>query len=84
VPGVAAGIVRRDLDATLADGRGPQEVDSEPPEMGQSVLGRDMFDRATNQSRGRPGVLMVRMPRATGQLTGVKHAVTDFAIGCVQ
>jgi hypothetical protein len=77
-------IVRRDLDARLADGRGPQEVDSEPPEMGQSVFGRDAFDRATDERRRRPGVLMVGMPRAAGKLTGAKHAVTDFAIGCVQ
>jgi hypothetical protein len=29
-------------------------------------------------------VLMVGMPRAAGQLTRAKHAVADFAIGCVQ
>ena len=49
VSGVAAGVVRHDLDATVADGRGPQEVDSEPPEMGQSVFGRGAFDRATDE-----------------------------------
>ena len=84
VASIAADIVRHDLDAALADRRGPHEVDGEPAEMGQSVFGGGALDRATDQRRRRTGVLMVGMPRAAGQLTRAKHAVADFAIGCVQ
>src|ERR1700677_231902 len=84
VAGVAADVVGRDLYATLANGRGPHEVDSQAPEMGQSIFGGDAFDRATDQGGRRPGVLMVGMPGAAGQLARAKDADADFAIGCVQ
>ena len=69
VPSVPADIVRRHLDPALADGRGPQEIDGQPREMRQSVFGGGVFDRATDQRRRRPGVLMVGMPRAAGQMS---------------
>ena len=72
--GVAADIVRHDLDAALADGRGPHEIDGEPRKMRQAIVGGGAFDRTRDQRRGRTGVLMVGIPRAAGQFTRAKHA----------
>ena len=52
--GVAAGIVRRDLDAAFADRRGPDEIDGEPCEMGEAVLGGGAFDRPAIRAEGGP------------------------------
>ena len=38
VAGVAADVVRRNLDATFADRRGPQQIDGEPTEMREAVV----------------------------------------------
>jgi hypothetical protein len=57
---------------------------SQPREMRQAIVRSGALDRAADECGGRPGVLMVGMPRAAGQITGAKHAVGDFAIGCVQ
>ena len=84
VAGVAADVVRYNLDATFADRRGPEEIDGEPSEMGQAVAGGGAFDRPADQRRGRTGVLMVGIPRAAGEGACAKRAIRDFAVGCVQ
>jgi hypothetical protein len=83
VAGVAAEVVCRDSDATVADRRRTQEIDSESPKMGEA-FGRDALDRPADQRGRRPGVLVVRMPRPTGESARAKHVLTDFAVGCVQ
>ena len=83
VAGVAADVVGRNLDAALADRRRPQQIDGKPSKMRQAVIQCDAFDRAADQRRGRPRMLMVGMPRATCKRTCAKDAVADFAVGCV-
>ena len=83
VAGAPADIVRLDFDAALADRRRPQEIDGEPGEMGQAIAGGAALDCAADECGGWAGVLMVGMPGAAGQMAGAKHAVADFAIGCV-
>ena len=84
VAGVAAEIVRGDLDAAIADRRRPQEVDSEPSEMAEAFLRRGALDRAADQRRGRPGVLMVGTPRPNGQRRSPGRPLAEFDIGRVQ
>ena len=67
VAGVAADIVRRDLDAAFADGRGPHEIDGEPCEMRQALVRGGALDRPADQRRRRTGVLMVGIPGAAGE-----------------
>ena len=82
--GGAAGIVRRDLDAAFADRRGPQEIDCEPCEMGEAVVRGGAFDRTGYQGRGRPGVLVLGVPRTARERARAKGAVAEIDISRVQ
>jgi hypothetical protein len=82
--GVAAGIVRRNFDAAFADWRRPQEIDGEPCEMGEAVVDGGAFDRAGYQGRGRPGVLVPRVPGSPGELARAKGAIAEIDIGRFQ
>ena len=82
--GVAAGIVRRNFDPAFADRRGPHEIDGEPREMGQAVVDGGAFDRTRDQGRGRPGVLVLGIPRTAGQFAGAKGASAEIDISRVQ
>jgi hypothetical protein len=84
VAGVAADVVRGNLDAAFADGRGPEKIDGKPSEMRQALACGGAFDRAADQRRGRTGVLMVGMPRAARERACAKNARAEIDVSRIQ
>jgi hypothetical protein len=84
VAGVAAGVVRRDLDAAVADRCGPDEIDGEASEMRQALVGGGAFDRPADERRRRAGVLMVGIPGPARERAGAKNARAEIDVGRIQ
>ena len=63
---IASRVVGLDLDLPLGDRHRPDQVGSEPADMGQAVILRDRLDGAAHQGGRRPRVLVARIPGAAG------------------
>ena len=84
VAGVAAGVVRRDLDAAVADRRGPDEIDGEASEMRQALVGGGAFDRPADERRRRASVLMVGIPGPARERARAKKVRAEIDVGRIQ
>jgi hypothetical protein len=81
VAGVAADVVRRDVDMALADRHRAQQVAGQAPEVRQPLRRRRVFDRPADQRRGRAGMLVPGVPRAARQHAGLEAAAVRAAVG---